>query len=319
MSIADTGNARVRRAAPGLPGFLDADFSLPSEDGTAVFMFDRDGRHLRTVDALTGALRFRFDYDAAGRLSKLTDGDGNVTTIERDGEGVATAIVAPGNVRTALTVRPDGYLGAVTNPENEAFTLDYHAGGLLKTFKDPLGRDAHFTYDAATGRLKTDEDRSGSTVELKREETATGYRIRRTSEMGKETVFEAEQLPGGGSRSTTIDPSGARTVTTHGADGVTKITHPNGTVVTATLGPDPRWGMRAPQPASVVATTPGGRRRVAKHERAVDLKQASDPFSVETLTDETTVNGKTTRPRLRRPGAQARGHVGRGPQADDDV
>ena len=83
-------------------------------------------------------------------------------------------------------------------------------------------------------------------------------------------------------------------MTTHGADGVTKITHPNGTVVTATLGPDPRWGMRAPQPASVIATTPGGRRRVATHERAVDLKQASDPFSVETITDETTVNGKTT-------------------------
>ena len=41
LQIADTGNARIRRAAPGLPGFVDADFSLPSQDGTAVFMFDR--------------------------------------------------------------------------------------------------------------------------------------------------------------------------------------------------------------------------------------------------------------------------------------
>ena len=57
MQIADTGNARIRRAAPGLPGFIDADFSLPAEDGTAVFMFDRNGRHLRTVDALTGVPR----------------------------------------------------------------------------------------------------------------------------------------------------------------------------------------------------------------------------------------------------------------------
>ncbi len=34
---------------------------------------------------------------------------------------------------------------------------------------------------------------------------------------------------------------------------------------------------------------------MADHERTVELKQASNPFSVETLTDETTINGKTTR------------------------
>ena len=101
-------------------------------------------------------------------------------------------------------------LGEVKNAENEAHTLDYFAGGLLKTFKDPLGHDAHFTYDAATGRLKTDEDKSGSVVALTREQTATGYRIKRTSDMDKVTLFEAEQLPGGGSRSTTMDPSGAK-------------------------------------------------------------------------------------------------------------
>ena len=111
VQIADTGNARIRRAAPGLPGFVDADFSLPSQDGTAVFMFDRSGRHLRTVDALTGVTRLTFGYDAEGRLTTVTDGDGNVVTIERDATGKATAIVAPGNIRTSLTIRPDGMLG----------------------------------------------------------------------------------------------------------------------------------------------------------------------------------------------------------------
>ena len=57
LQIADTGNARIRRASPGLPGFVDADFSLPSQDGTVVFLFDRTGRHLRTVDALNGRTR----------------------------------------------------------------------------------------------------------------------------------------------------------------------------------------------------------------------------------------------------------------------
>ena len=91
-------------------------------------------------------------------------------------------------------------LGEIKNAENEAHTLDYFVGGLLKTFKELLGHDAHFTYDATTGRLKTDEDKSGSVVTLTREPTATGYRIKRTSDMNKVTLFEAEQLPGGGSR-----------------------------------------------------------------------------------------------------------------------
>ena len=295
LQIADTGNARIRRAAPGLPGFVDADFSLPSQDGTVVFMFDRTGRHLRTVDALTGRTRLAFGYDAEGRLKTVTDGDGNVVTIERDAAGKATAIVAPGNIRTALTIRPDGMLGEVKNPENEAHTLDYHAGGLLKTFTDPLGKDAHFTYDATTGRLKTDEDKSGSVVTLTREPTATGYRIKRTSDMNKVTQFEAEQLPGGGSRSTTTDPSGAKSVMEYGADGTTRITQPDGTVSTMTLKGDPRWGMRAPYVAYATTTTPDGRRKVASNEREVELKQPADPFSVETLVDESTINGRTSR------------------------
>ena len=145
-------------------------------------MFDRTGRHLRTVDALTGRTRLQFGYDADGRLTTVTDGDGNVVTIERDAAGKATAIVAPGNIRTSLTIRPDGMLGEVKNAENEAHTLDYTPGGLLKTFKDPLGQDAHFTYDAATGRLKTDEDKSGASSRSRasRPRPATASSARRT-------------------------------------------------------------------------------------------------------------------------------------------
>ena len=174
VQIADTGNARIRRVSAGLPGFVDADFSLPSQDGTVVYQFDRTGRHLRTVDALNGRTRLQFGYDADGRLTKVTDGDGNVVTIERDATGKATAIVAPGNLRTSLTIRPDGMLGTVKNAENEAHTLDYTPGGLLKTFKDPLGHDAHFTYDAATGRSRPTRTRAARVVTLKRERTATG-------------------------------------------------------------------------------------------------------------------------------------------------
>jgi len=145
VQIADTGNGRVRRAAVGLPGYGDAALALPSEDGTEVFQFDRDGRHLRTVEALTGVVRWTFGYDGAGRLTSVTDGDGNRTEIVRDGAGTATAIKAPGDISTALAVRGDGLLSTITNPAGEAVALDYFPGGLLKSLEDARAKRASFT------------------------------------------------------------------------------------------------------------------------------------------------------------------------------
>ena len=69
-------------------------------------------------------------------------------------------------------------------------------------------------------------------------------------------MFESERLPGGDVRTTTTDPSGAQSSMRYGADGTTRMTAANGTTTDTTLGPDPRWGMRAPIPTKVVKTTP---------------------------------------------------------------
>ena len=96
------GRYLIRKVAPPLPGF-DADgLALPSADGVEVYEFDRNGRHLRTRDGVTGAVARSFEYDAAKRLTGVVDAFGKRTRIERDGNGVATAIVAPGGQRTAL-------------------------------------------------------------------------------------------------------------------------------------------------------------------------------------------------------------------------
>ena len=85
-------------------------------------------------------------------------------------------------------------------------------------------------------------------------------------------------------------------MTVHGADGVTTITDPDGTVTTTKLAGDPRWGMRAPIAAEVTRTTPAGHRKVVTHARtvALDPADAGDPFAVATLTDTFSVNGHTS-------------------------
>jgi YD repeat-containing protein len=53
------------------------------KDGAEIYVFDGRGRHLRTVDALTNALRFEFAYDAKGLLVGIKDASGNLSVVER--------------------------------------------------------------------------------------------------------------------------------------------------------------------------------------------------------------------------------------------
>ncbi|HEX7050102.1 MAG TPA: hypothetical protein VF188_07885, partial [Longimicrobiales bacterium] len=85
LYVADRLLDRVFKVGSGLPGASIGDVLLASEDGTELYRFDASGRHLETLDTRAGAIRYAFGYDAAGRLVTVTDGDGLVTTIERDG------------------------------------------------------------------------------------------------------------------------------------------------------------------------------------------------------------------------------------------
>ena len=77
---------------------------VASEDGSTVYIFDSNGRHLRTVDAETGVVIHLFGYDANGRLTTVTNPDGNVTTIERATDGTPLAIAAPGGPVAAKSI-----------------------------------------------------------------------------------------------------------------------------------------------------------------------------------------------------------------------
>src|SRR5262249_49556623 len=139
----------------------------------------------RTLDALTGAVRYEFSYDAVGRLSAviepIIDNDGNVTQrnvtrIERDAEGKPVAIIAPFGQRTGLEVNTDGYLSRITNPAGDATQFSYSSDGLLTTLTDPRGGVYQFTYDEQ-GRLTRDEDPASGSTALARTQTDHGYKV----------------------------------------------------------------------------------------------------------------------------------------------
>jgi len=72
-------------------------------------------------------------------LSSVTDGDGNVTAIERNGTGQATGILSPFNQRTTLTLDGNGNLTRVTDPAGQVSQFAYTTQGLMTSKQDPRG------------------------------------------------------------------------------------------------------------------------------------------------------------------------------------
>lgn len=274
------GRHQIRRIDPPLPAFDRDGYAVPSPDGTEVWEFDRDGRHLSTRSGLTGTPIRRFEY-ADGGLARIIDRDGNVTKIERGAGGAPEAIVGPGGQRTTLRLDGAGWLEEVENPAGEATKMTYHPGGLLATFTKPGGGKGTFTYDA-TGRLTKDVSPDGVTTTLERTEGDGGTSVKVTAG-GRATTYHMETLPTGERQRRIVRPGGLTTVSKTLLDGSIERTDPDGTKTTQTNAADPRWGARVIVPAERTVTTPGGKKRTDTWTRTASLQDPKNPFSVENL------------------------------------
>jgi RHS repeat-associated protein len=291
----DNHTHRLRKVTTPLPGAGIGDKVIASEDGSELYVFNDKGKHLRTVDAATGTIRYRFSYDEQGRLSAVEDVDGLVTSVERDAKGDATAIVAPNGDRTELTLDEGGYLASVANPAGETVRLTYDAngGGLLQSLTDPKNNTTRFSYDGL-GRLTKDEDPAGGFKELSRTDQGKGdFTTSLTTALGRKNTYEVDNLPDGSSRRTNTDPSGLKIEGLIGADGTRKVTAADGTTVSTVEGPDPRFGMQAPITKSATVTTPGGLTYLMTNDSRIALTNTNNPSSIRTITDTTTVNGNS--------------------------
>ena len=291
LYIADVSNARIRRVAKPLPEFSFADIGIASASGSELYRFNASGRHLQTLDAFTGAVRYQFAYDNAGRLATITDANGNVTAIERDVAGGATAIVGPFGQRTALVVNADGYLGSITNLGGDATQLTYTPDGLLTSLTKPRGQTSRYAYDTV-GRLTSATDPIGAAKTLARTGTNKDSTVTVTSALGRATAYHVELLTTGDIRLTTTDPAGTRIQTVIRKDGSRTTTYPDGTVVSTVLGPDPRWGMQAPVATSLTVSTPGGKVQTTTTQRTATLASPVDPLSLRTFSERVSVNGR---------------------------
>ncbi|MBI5024953.1 MAG: hypothetical protein HZC18_08185 [Candidatus Omnitrophica bacterium] len=265
---------------------------ISSEDASLAYEFDPNGRHQRTLNALTGAVLYQFAYNPDGLLVSVEDADGNVTTIERNGSGKPLAIVAADGQRTEFTLDANGYLASIANPAGETFTAVYSATGLLTSFADPKTNSSQLFYDPDTGRLTKDLNAAGGFWELSRIEVDNSFTVTKSSALNRTTTYLIEKFPVGDQRRVVTDPSGLETQTVRKTNGETNTTYPDGTLTSVTEGPDPRFGMLSPIVKTLKITTPAGLILNQSMTRTVTLTDPNDLLSVATLTNTTTLNGR---------------------------
>ncbi|MEO8380008.1 MAG: IPT/TIG domain-containing protein, partial [Acidobacteriota bacterium] len=260
-------------------------------DGALIYVFDPQGRHLRTISADTGATLLTFSY-AAGLVTAMTDHDGNVTAVERDPGGYATAIIAPGGQRTELTQDPP-LLKRITPASGEATTFTYTPAGLMLTMTDPRSNTTSFTWNEL-GLLRTDRDAEGGTQTMTRTQAADGYAVAISTVGGRTKQFVRSALPNADSARSATSPSGLTSNTVFAADGRTTVVSSEGMQLETRETPDPAWGMQAPFTGVSRLTWPSGRVLNVTGNREVTLEDPDDPLTIRTRTDRVSVNGKTT-------------------------
>ncbi len=281
----------IRKIDSSLGGFTGSESIIPSDSGELYYKFDKNGKHLSTHHALTNAIVYEFEYGTDGYLTKVKDGDGNETLIERNGQNI-TAIISPDSLRTEVTLDANGYIASLSNPAGEAHNISYTNDGLMTSFADPKGNLSTLNYDDK-GRLTKDENAAGGSWTLARTKKDKGYDVTMTSAEGREIKHKVKRKSNGDLEQINIGKDGRTNNSNDGENGIDTTTKADGTTITREITGDPRFFMLAPITKNLEIELPSGLKNQSSVSRSVNLNDPIDPLSLTRFTETTTTNTRT--------------------------
>lgn len=297
--VADSSDSSVLQVTDARPVERTGQYWIPSGDGLEVWVFDERGRHLESKHALTGATLRTFGYDSSGLIETITDADGNVTTVERGGSGIPTAIVGPYGQATQVVLDPLLKLESLTDPDGNAWGFDYTLKGLLVSIVDPNTHETIPGY-STQGRLTSELDPAGGEKtfarQTYRESGLSWSRVRYTSQEDRIVDYETWEHRQGERRWTSLHTGpGTELVTRRDRlfDGTRVVQRPDGSLTVIRERSDPLWGAQATAIGSSDFSTPDGLARSALTTSDFELTDPLDPLSLVSRTETLEVNGRT--------------------------
>ena len=279
----------IHRVAPALPGLKYGQFFFPSTDGSELYVFGEDGRHIATRDATTLRNALTFQYTASGALASVTDAGGLVTTVQGSSNGSAASLVSSHGVRTTIDVDANGFARQLTGPSGYAMTPQHDSLGLLLSMRDPRGLPHRFRYDSL-GLLTQDADTLGA-QSLLAFLTSDKSTVVHTLATGETTTYTVERAPTLVVTQTTAIAGETPDSTIFGRDGTTVQRHAGGASSQTLAAPDPRLGF----PVSFDKTTTyqvGSLTGTIQRSRAALGASTDGTTAMGTLLDSTRVNGR---------------------------
>lgn len=249
-------------------------------EGDEVYVFSSEGRHIETRTALTGALKFYFQYNTEGYLTSISDVYGRTTAFSRDVNNVLTAITSHYGQVTNIQTNNNGLISRVTNPMNEFYQMSYNSQSLLiSEFIKPSGRKTNIQYDQNGKMLSTRKDQGqGYNFISKVIENSTD--IKMTSALGLVSRVKAFRY---------FDGSYSRSLRRASGDFSTYKELDNGSYTAVnsvmqkdvTLSSDSRYGHLRPMPAIVTEVIENKRRQINISNSVTGF--SSDPFTFSSL------------------------------------
>lgn len=214
---------------------------VPSIDGSEAYVFDQDGKHIRTQNALTSDVKYTFVYDAEGRLSKITTGRGKSSIITYSSN--RASIVDAYGVETKLSFDSNGWLSTATDPEKNTFRISTSSDGLITSFQKPSGSKSNFSFDNK-GRLKSDISSGGSSTRIVNHKVDGINWIQSYTSMGRATSIAL--YPDNQTRDI-VSPDGSRVRTyDNGRDLVSRESLATKLTISSSKSADARFGWAAP-------------------------------------------------------------------------
>jgi RHS repeat-associated protein len=123
---------------------------------TSWIVRNTDGSYTRTTRSGT-----IYSFDASGKLTGVTDQNGNATTLTYSGDDLAGITDATGRT-TAIGVS-GGKISSITDAAGNVYAISYSSADLISSIADPLGNTWSYAYDADE-RIVQKTDPSGNTT-----------------------------------------------------------------------------------------------------------------------------------------------------------